>query len=145
MIVSCDRVTRSPEETEALAAELAGQLRGGECIALHGEMGAGKTCFVRGLVAGLDADPRMVSSPTFVLINVYRTPRLTVFHLDAYRTSGPADFEAIGFAELLEEGGVVILEWPQRIASLLPPQRIDVRIESEGESERRIRISLKDS
>jgi tRNA threonylcarbamoyladenosine biosynthesis protein TsaE len=136
------RVSHSVAETEAIAAELARELRGGEVIALHGELGAGKTQFVRGLVRGLGGDPHAVSSPTFVLLNVYDTGRLRVYHLDAYRVSGPDDFEAIGFAELLDQGGVVAVEWPERIADLLPapPWRIDVRLSASGPRTRQIVI-----
>lgn len=136
-----DRTSHSVAQTEAIAADLAKSLRGGECIALHGEMGAGKTQFVRGLVRGLGGSARAVSSPTFVLLNVYDSVSLclTVYHLDAYRVAGPDDFEAIGFPELLTQGGVVVVEWPQRVATLLPPGTIHVHIEPLGKMTRRIR------
>src|SRR5438105_6987577 len=127
-----DRVTttltsHSVRDTEAIASEMARSLRGGECLALSGELGTGKTQFVRGLLAGLGGDVRTVSSPTFVLLNVYDTGRLKVFHLDAYRVHGPDDFDAIGFSELLEQdNAVVVIEWPQRVEALLPGERIDV-------------------
>ena len=150
--------TDSVQATEALASELAGELRGGECVALNGDLGAGKTQFVRGLVRGLGGDPRAVSSPTFVLLNVYgpgvaagnslpgsesgsqpRHPqRLTVYHLDAYRVAGGDDFEAIGFAELLDQGGVVVVEWASRVKDLLPPDRIEIDIEPSGPTQRRV-------
>ncbi len=130
----------SVERTEAIAAELAGRLSGGECIALCGDLGAGKTQFVRGLLRGLGGNTREVSSPTYVLLNVYDTGRLTVYHLDAYRVSGGEDFEAIGFAELLEQEGIVVVEWAERVRSLLPPDRIDVRITPFGETSREIEI-----
>jgi tRNA threonylcarbamoyladenosine biosynthesis protein TsaE len=130
----------SVEQTEAIAAELAATLAGGELIALHGDLGAGKTQFVRGLVRGLGGEPRAVSSPTFVLLNVYDGGRLTVFHLDAYRIGGADDFEAIGFTELLEQGGVVAVEWPQRIDSLLPARRIKITITATDQSTRQIEI-----
>jgi tRNA threonylcarbamoyl adenosine modification protein YjeE len=135
--------TRSPTETEAAAARLAQSLRGGECIALRGELGAGKTRFVRGLVRGLGGDARAVSSPTFVLLNVYDSPpiRLAIYHFDAYRVAGSDDFESIGFPELLTQGGVVVVEWPQRVESLLPRGTIRVQIEPLGPSTRRIEIS----
>src|SRR5439155_26536453 len=102
----------SVKQTEAVAADLAGALRGSECLALYGDLGAGKTQFVRGLVRGLGGNPRAVSSPTFVLLNIYDTGRLTVYHLDAYRVAGADEFEAIGFAELLEApGAIVVVEW----------------------------------
>ena len=135
-------ITHSVKGTEAAAAELARTLHGGECVALEGEMGAGKTQFVRGLVRGLGGSARAVSSPTFVLLNVYDTPpiRLAVFHLDAYRVGGPDDFEAIGFAELFTQGGVVVIEWPQRVQSLLPPDTVHVHIEPLGATDRRITV-----
>lgn len=132
----------SVEKTESIAAELAGTLRGGECLALHGNLGAGKTQFVRGLVGGLRGSPRSVSSPTFVLLNVYPGGRLKVFHLDAYRVAGADDFEAIGFGELLEQGGVVVVEWAERVRELLPARCIAVRIQPTGPTTRRIEIDL---
>src|SRR5688500_6429349 len=119
---------------------MAATLRGGECLALDGDLGAGKTQFVRGLVRGLGGNPRAVSSPTFVLLNVYDSGRLPVYHLDAYRVGVADDFEAIGFTELLGQRGVVALEWAPRVESLLPPDRIRVRIAPVGEESRRIEI-----
>ena len=133
-------VSHSAEQTEAVAAERARGLVGGECIALDGPLGAGKTQFVRGLVRGLGADPRAVSSPTFVLLNVYGGGRLTVYHLDAYRVTGPQDFEAIGFSELLEQPGIVVVEWASRVAELLPTTHIRVSIEPTGATDRRIKL-----
>lgn len=132
----------SPDQTQALAAALAQTLAGGEVIALHGELGAGKTQFVRGLLKGLGGNPRSVSSPTFVLLNVYDSGRLPLFHLDAYRVVGPDDFEAIGFSELLEQNGVVVVEWAGRVEQLLPPHRIDIRIEPIDEKRRRIHVEM---
>src|SRR5688572_24714824 len=134
-----ERLTHSVAETEAVAIELAASLRAGDCIALHGEMGAGKTQFVRGLVRGLGGNGRAVSSPTFVLLNVYDAPpmHLAVYHLDAYRVTGADDFDAIGFPELLTQGGVVVVEWPGRVESLLPERRITVRITPTGPDSRR--------
>jgi tRNA threonylcarbamoyladenosine biosynthesis protein TsaE len=134
----------SVEQTESIAAELAKQLVGGEVIALYGDLGAGKTQFVRGLVKGLGGDGRAVSSPTYVLLNVYDRARLTVFHLDAYRITGADDFEAIGFNELLEQGGVVAVEWPERIPALLPARRYVVRITPMDESTRQIVVEAPD-
>ena len=135
-----EHISTSVEATEVIAFELARTLRGGECIALEGELGAGKTQFVRGLLKGLGGEPRSVSSPTFVLLNVYESGRLKLFHLDAYRVSGPEDFESIGFNELLEQGGVVVIEWASRVASLLPRPRINVAIEHIDDHTRRLSI-----
>ena len=134
-------ISHSVADTERIASELARTLRGGECVALDGELGAGKTQFVRGLVIGLGGNGRAVSSPTYVLLNVYETPRMKVFHLDAYRVGGADDFEAIGFAELLEQRGVVVVEWASRVRELLPSHTINVSITPLGTHDREIGIS----
>jgi tRNA threonylcarbamoyladenosine biosynthesis protein TsaE len=132
--------SHSARQTESIAAKLAETLRAGECIALDGPLGAGKTQFVRGLAVGLGAPARAVSSPTFVLLNIYRGGRIPLFHLDAYRIAGPEDFEAIGFSELLEQNGVVVVEWATRVKDILPPKRINVTIEVTGKTDRQIVI-----
>jgi tRNA threonylcarbamoyladenosine biosynthesis protein TsaE len=134
-------VSESVEQTEAIAADLARSFVGGEIVALHGELGAGKTQFVRGMLRGLGGEPRSVSSPTFVLLNVYGSGRLVLYHLDAYRIVGSEDFEAIGFGELLEQGGVVAVEWPQRVSSLLPAGTRHVRLRTLDENRREIEIA----
>jgi tRNA threonylcarbamoyladenosine biosynthesis protein TsaE len=139
--LAIDAISSSVRQTEAIAADLARQLVPGDCIALGGYLGAGKTQFVRGLVAGLGGDTHEVSSPTFVLLHIYDTRSLRVFHLDAYRTHGSDDFDGIGFAELLEQGGVVVVEWPERVESLLPGRRIEVKITTLSPRRRRIQIS----
>jgi|HubBroStandDraft_1064217.scaffolds.fasta_scaffold364449_2 tRNA threonylcarbamoyladenosine biosynthesis protein TsaE len=135
------KISKSPKETESIAAELARELRGGECVALYGDLGAGKTQFVRGLARGLGANPRRVSSPTFVLLNVYSGKKLKLFHLDAYRVTGEEDFEGIGFGEMLDQGAIVVVEWAERIEKILPSERVEVRIKNPGRNdERRIEI-----
>jgi tRNA threonylcarbamoyladenosine biosynthesis protein TsaE len=135
--------SRSVADTERIAADLARTLRAGSCVALEGDLGAGKTQFVRGLVRALDGNPRAVSSPTFTLLNVYPTPALQVFHLDAYRVAGPDDFESIGFEELLDQSGIVVVEWASRVAAMLPPDTIHINIESTDEATRRITITAR--
>ena len=139
--MTVEHVSRSVKQTEDIAAELARTLKPGQCIALHGHLGAGKTQFVRGLVRALGGNPRAVSSPTFVLLNVYAGGRLTVYHLDAYRVAGADDFDAIGFPELLEQPGVVVVEWAERVAGLLPADAIHIHIEHAGEGRRQLDIT----
>lgn len=122
--------TSSVKGTMELAASLAAELRPGDVVALEGDLGAGKTQFVRGLVQGLGGAGRAVSSPTFVLLNIYDTPKMKVYHLDAYRISGEEDLEAIGFSELLEQDGLVVVEWWGRVAGLIPQEKWLVRITS---------------
>ena len=134
-------VSNSVEETERIAAELTKAFKGGEVIALIGDLGAGKTQFVRGLVGGLGGNTRSVSSPTYVLLNIYDSGRLTVYHMDAYRADEES-IEAIGFLELLEQGGVVVVEWPQRLGKLMPENALTVSIIATGETSREIEIKL---
>ena len=133
-------ISHSPAETESIGEAWGRAAQSGLVIGLCGELGAGKTQFVRGLVAGLGGNPRAVSSPTFVLLNVYTAGTTTVHHLDAYRVAGSRDFEQIGFSELLEQDGVIVIEWAEKVADLLPPRRIDVRIEIISASQRQITI-----
>lgn len=135
-----EHTSHSVAETERIAADLARTLAPNTTLALHGDLGAGKTQFVRGLLIGLGGNPRTVSSPTYVLLNIYDTGRLPLFHLDAYRVAGPEDFDAIGFTELLEQGGVVVVEWADRVTDLLPPDTIHIRIEPTDQTSRRITI-----
>src|SRR5438552_4532249 len=112
--------TTSAEQTEAAGERLAAALGPGDVVALVGELGAGKTCFVQGLVRGLGATT-LATSPTFVLVNEYRG-RLPIHHVDAYRVSGPADMVDIGLLELIDSDGITIIEWADRISALLPPR-----------------------
>ncbi len=132
----------SADATETLAAGLAASLRAGAVIALEGDLGAGKTQFVRGLVRGLGGDTRLVCSPTYVLLNIYPTPTLVVYHLDAYRLSGVDDFEQIGFPEILEQGGIVVVEWASRVEALIPKDAVRISINSIDQTRREIGIQL---
>jgi len=134
--------THSPDETAQLARTLAQRLTGGEVIALTGELGAGKTCFAKGLAEGLGIDPNIVTSPTFVLINEY-DGRLHVFHFDAYRLHDSDDLEALGCQEMFAGDGVCIVEWADRVADCLPDDRLDIDIAHAGPTERIITVTEK--
>lgn len=128
----------SPEETQATAGRLAALLRPGDVLCLRGDLGAGKTTFTRGLVAGLGS-PTLVSSPTFTLIHEYPGGRLPVYHADAYRLRGAEDAETTGLDEYLERNdGVIVIEWPERIEAALPAERLDITLEDAGDDARRI-------
>ena len=111
-------VTRSPEETQALAASLARELGPGSVLALHGELGSGKTCFVQGLAMGLGVT-EPVNSPTYTLVNEYRGS-LPLYHVDLYRIRQPSEVLSLGLDEYLYGDGVVAVEWAERAESLLP-------------------------
>ena|SRR5689334_1175488 len=138
-------ITHSEAETEALGERLAGEITAsaragvGTVIHLFGELGAGKTAFVRGLAAGLGHDPDEVSSPTFTLIQEYRDGRgaVPLFHVDLYRLAGGevGDLELDAFAA----EGIVAIEWADRLPGP-DPRAIVVRIEDAGEDDRRITV-----
>jgi tRNA threonylcarbamoyladenosine biosynthesis protein TsaE len=111
--------TRSSEETEQLASRFANRLREGDIIGLIGEMGAGKTCFVRGLVHGLSGGDCGVNSPTYALVNHYAVLP-AVAHFDLYRVNGFDDLESTGFWDVLtEEAQIIVVEWADRIEDVL--------------------------
>ncbi len=139
-------VTNSLEETADLGRRIGRSLQAGACVALNGPLGAGKTHLVKGIAVGLDVPSDvMVNSPTFVIINEY-PGRLNVYHIDAYRLSGSDELSATGFDEMLASGGVILIEWAERVADLLPTNRLDVRIEHTGDHARRFALrAAKDS
>ncbi|MGH7342576.1 MAG: tRNA (adenosine(37)-N6)-threonylcarbamoyltransferase complex ATPase subunit type 1 TsaE [Candidatus Rokuibacteriota bacterium] len=112
-------VSNSEEETQAVAEQLAAGLEPGAVLLLSGELGAGKTAFVRGLAAGLGIDPEEVSSPTFTLVHEYRGGRLTLYHADLYRLDKTTT-EDLGLEEQAVAGGVLAVEWPDRLTHALP-------------------------
>ena len=107
-------VTRSEAETSAVGSDLARSLAAGSVVLLSGDLGAGKTAFVRGLAIGLGIDPDIVSSPTFTLIQEYRGGRLPLHHVDLYRLRS-IEVDDLGLDELTLEGGVTAIEWPDRL------------------------------
>lgn len=134
-----DAVTTSVGETEGLAETLAASLRGGEVVLLSGELGSGKTAFVRGLARGLGIDPDEVASPTFVLLTSY-PGRLRLHHADLYRLAGNGDDLELGLEELPGPAGVLAIEWAERL-SLRPWTRaIEVVLQHAGEDRRLVRI-----
>ena len=133
--------TKSPAETRAIAETFASSLRGGEVIALQGDIGVGKTIFTKGLAAGLGITSN-VTSPTFNIVRQYNG-RLPLYHFDVYRITEPDEMLEIGFEEYLYSGAVVVIEWPELISDLIPQDAITITIEREEEDGRRIFIGKK--
>ncbi len=130
--------TSSEEETAAAGERLAARVGAGDVILLYGELGSGKTAFVRGLARGLGGSDSDVSSPTFTIIQEY-TGRLPLYHVDLYRLEAN-EVEDLGLEELVSGDGVVAIEWADRWHGR-PDDAIEVRLEHAGEEQRRIAIS----
>jgi tRNA threonylcarbamoyladenosine biosynthesis protein TsaE len=129
-------ISQGPEATEALAEAIGRAAMPGLVVALDGDLGAGKTCFVRGLARGLDVVDT-VASPTYALMSTY-SGRLDLYHFDAWMEGRERAFLADGGAEWLDSAGVAAVEWAARVASALPEERLDVEIEHAGPTERRV-------
>ncbi len=120
--------TNSPEETWTLAAELAEELGAGTVIALHGDLGAGKTCFIQGFAAALGID-EPITSPTYTLIGEYEGS-LPLHHIDLYRLSGPEEALGLGLEEYFDVNGITAIEWAERAEGLLPPDLLHIQIDA---------------
>ena len=131
--------TEGEEETEALGERLASGLIPGDLLALYGELGAGKTCLVRGIARGLGIDEGSVASPSFTLINEY-SGRVPLVHLDGYRLDSAEAFEEIGLEDYFWGEGILVMEWAEKVPDL-PEERIDIAIQWVDENRRHFRIS----
>ena len=132
--------SRSLAETVKLGHTIGSLARGGEVFALYGEVGAGKTAFVRGLASGLGAAPRNVTSPTFVLIHEYHG-RLRLAHADLYRLGSPATVAHVGLEEYFDGQTVVAVEWAERALNELPLDRMDIQFAHHSQTERTVTLS----
>ena len=134
-----ERITTSEAETLVLAGRFANCLVRGDVVALFGELGAGKTLFVRGVCGGLDVKDA-VTSPTFTLINEYEG-RLPLYHIDAYRLESADQLEVLGFDEICMNRGVVVVEWADRVIELVTDyEPVEIYLEHVGPTERKIKL-----
>ncbi|MBQ8337796.1 MAG: tRNA (adenosine(37)-N6)-threonylcarbamoyltransferase complex ATPase subunit type 1 TsaE [Oscillospiraceae bacterium] len=131
-------VSKSERQTEQFAEDFAVSLKAGAVVAFEGDLGAGKTAFVRGLARGLNCS-NSVSSPTFAIVNEY-DGSLPLFHFDMYRIETLGELYSVGFFEYLERGGVCAIEWSENIYSALPDDSIFVVIEKIDENTRKITV-----
>jgi tRNA threonylcarbamoyladenosine biosynthesis protein TsaE len=134
-----DVTTASPEETEALGARLGRAARGGELLGLVGDLGAGKTCLVRGVAAGLGADPDVVHSPTFVIATEYRGGRVPLHHVDLYRCDPPLEDTAF-LREALYGPGIAAVEWFERLLADAGDEFLLVTLRTGAGDDRAIRL-----
>ena len=132
--------TKSEAETEAAGENLAGRLLPGDVVAMYGDLGAGKTAFVRGLARGLGYSGR-VSSPTFTIVNEYEGT-IPVFHFDMYRLKSSDELFEIGWEDYLDRNGVCAVEWSENAEDAFPRDVIKVEIKKLGEKDREIAFSF---
>ena len=136
-----ERYSASEQDTEALGRALVQRLQPGAVVAFTGDLGAGKTAFVRGMAQGLGI-PQRVTSPTFTIVNEYEGGRLPLFHFDMYRLGGEDELFDIGWDDYLARNGVCAVEWSEQAAGALPEDAILVDIaRGEGENDRIITIT----
>jgi len=132
--------SESEAETRALGGALGERLEAGDVVALRGELGAGKTVFVKGVAAGLGIDPETVTSPTFTFVHFHQGRR-PLFHVDLYRIERPEAVEGIGWDEAVGGGGVAVVEWADRAGAWLTAERLEVQLAVTGETARRIEMA----
>ena len=126
----------SPEEMIAFGVDIAEKLRS-KVVCFKGDLGAGKTTLIKGIISALNSiNPDSVTSPTFNIMSVYKD----LLHFDCYRIKSSAEFMAMGLDDELESGKTVLIEWPEKIESLLPKQKVTIRIEHVSENKREVII-----
>ncbi|MEW6409958.1 MAG: tRNA (adenosine(37)-N6)-threonylcarbamoyltransferase complex ATPase subunit type 1 TsaE [Nitrospirota bacterium] len=140
--MSVEIITESPSETFNIGVDISRLLNDGDLICLFGELGAGKTCFIKGIGSGLGVDSRRITSPTFIIINEHRG-RLRFYHIDLYRINNSSELEGIGFRDYIDGDGVTAVEWAEKAGKELPEERIDIEIFNIGGDRRRLVISAK--
>ena len=129
----------SVQQTRMLAKQLAAVLESGDCLALYGNLGVGKSEFARGIIRRLDNNQTNIPSPTFNLVKPYQTRGGMVFHIDLYRLNSESELFELGFPDILSQG-VCIIEWPQLATALLPNETLRIYLETLNESEREIKF-----
>ena len=142
--MNISKITKSPEETQALGEEIGKTLSAGDIVAITGELGAGKTCLTQGLGWGMGVDRRIyMTSPSFTLVKQYKG-RIPVHHIDVFRTNSIEEVYDLPIEDYFNLKGVTIIEWADKIESILPEKHIRIDIDILSENERRIKISSRD-
>ena len=132
-------VTHSAEETIAYGRKLASELSAPLIVLLRGDLGAGKTTLVKGIVEGFEAaSADDVTSPTFTLVHEYRGPRATLYHIDLYRIDTPRELETLALDDLLAPNCILLIEWGEKFSQLQRDRHVEIVLERVGETERRI-------
>ena len=134
--------TNSPEETIALGRKLAGQLVPPRLVLLRGELGAGKTTLVKGIVEGFAAAAQQeVTSPTFTLIHEYSSPKADIYHIDLYRIDSQRELDTLAIDDLFSDKSLVIIEWGEKFERFRCERDVEIAIERAGETQRVITVT----
>ncbi|MEW5806714.1 MAG: tRNA (adenosine(37)-N6)-threonylcarbamoyltransferase complex ATPase subunit type 1 TsaE [Acidobacteriota bacterium] len=136
----CTVFSLSAEETYQIGKSFGSRMKGGELIILTGELGMGKTVLAKGIASGMGIDPDDVNSPSFLIVNEHRG-RIKLFHIDLYRIKSEEEIEEIGIRDILEIGGVVVVEWGEKLPSFYRKGAITISISDMGEDTRKIIIN----
>ncbi len=131
-------ISYSQDDTRALAGKVADKIKKGDVVALFGELGAGKTCFVQGFAKAFGIT-EIVNSPSFAIVNVY-DGRMPVYHMDFYRIDSPDEIRAIGCEDYFYGDGVCFIEWAEKAKDIIPPDRKEIYIKIINKTEREIKI-----
>ena len=132
--------THQPTETRQWGERLGRALRPGDVVALIGDLGTGKTTLTQGIAQGLGIDASSVTSPSFVLMKEYRAGRIPLYHIDVYRLDGVPEMQRMGYEDYLTPQSVAVIEWAQKLGSILPSEHLAVELEHADESVRRVTI-----
>ena len=135
-------ISHSPQETILLAKQITKGLKPGSILCLFGNLGSGKTTFVKGLAEGLNVDAKKVNSPTFVFMNHYEG-KVPLYHFDLYRIENSKEMGILGYEEFVYGHGIAVIEWAQKMEQLLPKEYLGVWLEHQGEQTRRLRLEAK--
>jgi tRNA threonylcarbamoyladenosine biosynthesis protein TsaE len=140
-VLAKEITTRSPEETIAFGRTLAEFLAPPKLVLLRGDLGAGKTTLVKGIAAAFDAAAEEdVTSPTFTLVHEYRGPRATLYHIDLYRIDTARELETLALDDFRSEDSILLIEWGEKFPRLVRERDVEISLDREGDSGRRIRI-----
>ncbi|MBI5207193.1 MAG: tRNA (adenosine(37)-N6)-threonylcarbamoyltransferase complex ATPase subunit type 1 TsaE [Candidatus Firestonebacteria bacterium] len=131
--------SKSDKQTQKIAKQLTNKLVPGDIILLFGNIGAGKTCFVKGIACGLNIDPLIVTSPTFIILNEYKS-KISLNHFDFYRMTSFEEIEKIGFFDYIESNAITVIEWPEKVEKYIKERCYKIIIDVVKDNERKINI-----